>query len=173
MSTLDFNPWGAIEDVASEAVAGTTTLTTNSCPGPGIGTTQCEIADGSTDTFGPATAVNPGGTLSGLRIVSSGTGPTPSITLRWNPSCSFGDTDYEVYEGNLHALPAYDHAQVLCSTSGETTATFDAVSGDRYYLVVPTDGTEEGSYGADGSWVQRPAAVIPCRSQVFAFSCGG
>lgn len=173
MFTLDFNPSGAIEDVASEAFAGATTRTTNGCPGSGIGTTQCEIADASTDTFGPATAVNPGGTLSGLRIVSKGTGPTPSITLRWNPSCSFGDTDYEVYEGNLHALPAYDHEQVLCSTSGETIATFDAGSGDRYYLVVPTDGTEEGSYGLDGAGGQRPPAAILCRSQVSAFSCGG
>ena len=34
--TLDFHPSGAIEDVASEAVAGATTLTTSSCPGPGI-----------------------------------------------------------------------------------------------------------------------------------------
>ena len=171
--TLDFNPSGAIEDVASEAVAGTTTLTTNSCPGPGIGTTQCEIADASTDTFGPEPVLDPGGTLFGLRIVRNGTGPTPSITLRWNPSCSFGDTDYGVYEGNLHALPAYDHAQVLCGTSGETTATFDAGSGDRYYLVVPTDGAEEGSYGADGAAAQRPPAAVPCSAQVAAFSCGG
>jgi hypothetical protein len=167
--TLDFTPSGAIEDVASEAIAGTTTRTPNSCPGAGIGVTQCEIADASTDTFGPELALDPGGTLSGLRIVRNGTGPTSPITLRWNPSCSFGDTDYGVYEGNLHALPGYDHAQVLCSTSGETTATFDAGSGDRYYLVVPTDGVQEGSYGAPA---QRPPATIPCRAQVATFSCG-
>jgi hypothetical protein len=172
LSSLDFNPWGAIEDVASEAVAGATTRTTNSCPGTGIGTTQCEIADASTDTFWSEPVLDPGGALFGLRIVQNGAGLTPSITLRWNPSCSYGDTDYEVYEGSLHALPAYDHAQVLCGTSGETTTTFDAGSGDHYYLVVPTDGTVEGSYGTDGSRGQRPPAAISCRSQVSTFSCG-
>ncbi len=169
---LDFSPGGAIEDVASEAVAGTTTRTPNSCPGPGIGTTTCELDDASTDTFGPDTALDPGGAVSGLRVVDKGTGPTPSITLRWNPSCSYGDSDYQVYEGSLSALPAYDHAPVSCSTAGETTATLDAGAGDRYFLVVPTDGTEEGSYGNGVSGAPRPQAATACRSQVLAPACG-
>jgi hypothetical protein len=169
--TADFNPWGAVEDVASEAVAGTTTVTTNGCPGEGIGTTQCEIADGSTDTFAPELVLEPGGTATGLKIVRNGAGADPSITLRWNPSCSFGDTDYEIYQGHLDALPAYDHETVLCSTSGATTATFDADPGDRYYLVVPTDGKEEGSYGVDGTGAQRPSASDSCRNRVTALAC--
>jgi hypothetical protein len=169
--TGDFNPWGAIEDVGSEAVAGTTTMTTNSCPGKGIGTTRCEIADGSSDTFAPERVLAPGGSVHGLRLVRNSVAANPSVTLRWNPSCSFGDTDYEVYEGNLDALPAYDHAQVMCGTVGVMTATFNAGSGDRYYLVVPTDGTEEGSYGVDGAGVERPVAAFACRVQVPVLTC--
>ena len=157
--------------VASEAVAGTTTVTTNSCPGEGIGTTRCEIANGSIDSFGPEPVSQPGGTVPGLKIVRKGVGANPSITLRWNPSCSFGDTDYEVYEGNLDALPVYDHEQVLCSTASATIATFNASSGDRYFLVVPTDGTEEGSYGIDGTHAQRPPAAVSCRNQVTGLAC--
>jgi hypothetical protein len=107
----------------------------------------------------------------GLKIVGKGSGADPSITLRWNPSCSFGDADFEVYHGNLDALPLYDHEPVLCSTAGVTTATFNADPGDRYYLVVPTDGTDEGSYGVDGTGAQRPHASVSCRSQVTAVAC--
>ena len=169
--TGDFNPWGAIEDVASEAVAGTTTVTTNGCPGEGIGTTSCEIANGSADAFAPDLVLDPGGTVPGLKVVGKGAGSAPSITLRWNPSCSFGDTDYEVYQGNLDALPGYDHEQVLCSTAGAAAATFNAGLGDHYYLVVPTDGSEEGSYGVDGTGAQRPHASVPCRNPVAALAC--
>jgi len=49
--TLDFSPDGPIEDVLSEATAGTYTTTTHDCPGFGVGTTACEITDGSTDAF--------------------------------------------------------------------------------------------------------------------------
>lgn len=157
--------------MASEAVAGTTTRTPNSCPGPGIGTTRCEIDDGSTDTFGPELALDPGGTVAGLRVVGKGTGPTPSITLRWNPSCSYGDTDYEVYQGNLSSLPVYDHVLASCSTSGEATVTFEAELGERYFLVVPTDGSVEGFYGDDGSGTPRPQAAIPCRPQSIVPVC--
>ena len=169
--TADFNPWGAVEDVASEAVAGTTTVTTNSCPGEGIGTTSCEIANGSADAFAPDLVFAPGGTVPGLKIVGKGAGAAPSITLRWNPSCSFGDTDYEVYQGHLDALPVYDHEQVLCSTAGAATATLNAGLGDHYYRVVPTDGSEEGSYGVDGTGAQRPHASVPCRNPVTALAC--
>jgi hypothetical protein len=51
--TLDFRPDGAHEDFLSEVVAQTTTTSTQSCPGPGISSTFCELADGSTDAFIP------------------------------------------------------------------------------------------------------------------------
>jgi hypothetical protein len=170
-TTLDFAPWGAIEDVASEAVAGVTTRTSRSCPGRGIGTTQCEIEDDSSDAFGLEPTTAPGGTTGMLRVVDRGSGPTPSLTLRWTPSCSYGDADYELYEGSLPDLPAYDHERKLCTTAGETTATFDVGAGNRYFVVVPTDGTIEGSYGAGLSGAERPQAATPCRTQAASPTC--
>jgi hypothetical protein len=162
-STLDYSPDGAIEDTFSEAVAGTTTTTTNSCPGFGIGNTSCEIADASSDAFVPgAGPAVPGGRSSGLQITKNA---APSITLSWAPSCSAADTDYSVYEGDLGSW--YSHFEVvgLCSTAGATSATFDAGSGDHYYLVVPNDGATEGSYGEDSATDERPASSAPCQTQ--------
>jgi hypothetical protein len=36
----------------------------------------------------------------------------------------------------------------------------------RYYLVVPTSGSAEGSYGRNTSDVERPAATVSCKPQV-------
>jgi hypothetical protein len=162
-STLDYSPDGAIEDLFSEGVGGTTTTTTNDCPGFGITTTNCEISDTSADAFvpGPGPAV-PGGESSGLRVTKDvGT----SITLTWNPSCSTADNDYAVYEGEVGNW--YSHVEVpgLCATGGATSATFDPSVGDRYYLVVPTDSSTEGSYGRDSNMAERPASTTPCLTQ--------
>jgi hypothetical protein len=162
-STLDYTPDGAIEDVFSEAVAGTTTTTTNSCPGFGIDNTTCEIADTSSDAFvpGPGPAV-PGGESLGLRVTKDA---VPAITITWDPSCSTADTDYALYEGELGNW--YSHLPVggLCSTGGATSATFTPAAGDRYYLAVPTDGATEGSYGEDSNMNERPASTSPCFPQ--------
>jgi hypothetical protein len=162
-TTLDYTPDGAIEDVFSEATAQTTTTTTDSCPGFGIGTTACEIADGTSDAFipggGPAV---PGGAADGLRMSKNA---TPSVTLSWDPSCSTADDDYAVYEGDLGNW--YSHFEVvgLCSTAGATSATFDAGAGNRYYLVVPTNGATEGSYGDGVNGAERPASTAACLTQ--------
>jgi hypothetical protein len=163
--TLDYEPDGPVEDVLSETVAGVATTSTNSCPGFGIGNTACEIADGSTDAFVPPVeaADVPGGRSEELQLVSAA---GSSITLNWNPSCSTADTDYEVYEGELGNW--YSHVPVsgLCTTSGAMTATFEPARGDRYYLIVPTDGATEGSYGVDSAGVERPTSTAACRQQV-------
>jgi hypothetical protein len=162
-TTLDYAPDGAIEDVFSEAVAGTTSTTPNSCPGFGIGTTTCEIADGSCDAFVPgAGPAVPGGRTAGLSVTKNA---APSITLMWGPSCSTADTDYSVYEGDLGNW--YSHFEVpgLCTTAGATSATFDTGAGNHYYLIVPSDGSTEGSYGEDTTPAERPASAAPCRTQ--------
>jgi hypothetical protein len=172
--TLDYSPSGAIEDVASEAVAGTSTTTTNHCAGPGTATTLCELADGSTDAFLPLISAAPGGSVDGLTLRRGDGTPTPSITLTWNPSCSEADTDYEVYEGQIgswysHAGPA---SEAICSTGGATSATFDSGAGDHYYLVVPRNESDEGSYGRAGDGQERPVALPPCTGQSLG-GCGG
>ena len=162
-TALDYVPSGAIEDVMSEDVAGTTTTTTNDCFGFGLGNTLCELADGSADAFVPPPVSLPGGRAGTLLLSLNA---APSVTLTWGASCSSADTDYEVYEGVLGNW--YSHVPVagLCSTAGALSATFDASAGDRYYIVVPTDGATEGSYGVDGASAERPVSGSSLRSAI-------
>jgi hypothetical protein len=164
--TLDFTPDGALEDPMSEAVAGTTTTTTDSCGGFGIENSSCE-ADGSIDSFIPRSTILPhempaGGRVADLQL-SRGSGS--NITLDWFPSCSVDDIDYEVYEGTIGTWYSHQSVTGFCMTGG-TTATFNAAAGNRYYLVVPTNGATEGSYGVDGLAAERPIGAQQCAVQV-------
>ena len=162
-NTLDYTPDGAIEDVMSEVAAGTYTTSTSSCAGFGTGNTDCEIADGSTDAFiPPAGAAVPGGQSNGLAITKNA---PPSITLTWNPSCSAADTSSSVYAGDLGLWYSHFEVPTLCDMPGATSATFNYGAGDHYYLVVPADGSTEGSYGTDSSVAERPASTTPCLTQ--------
>lgn len=141
----DFKPDGAHEDMLTEAVALTTTTSTDSCAGMGIGTTLCELSDGSADAFvRKATVLGSenaaGGRVTGVTATKSGA----SIRLDWLPSCSVSDTNYEVYEGAIGNWTS--HVPVNCMTGG-TTLTFPPAAGSNYYLVVPRNATNEGSYG--------------------------
>jgi hypothetical protein len=162
--SLDFKPDGAHEDLLSESVAGASTTTTNSCPGMGVTTTFCELANGSSDAFLPRTPPlqheTPGGRVSAL-TVSKGAGGT--LNLGWGPSCAAGDTDYGVYQGTIGSW--YSHAALTCSTGG-TTANFLPGAGNRYYLVVPHDASVEGSYGKDDNGLERPTGASACEPQV-------
>lgn len=40
-------------------------------------------------------------------------------------------------------------------------------AGNRYYLVVPSEGTVDGSYGVDGYGNERPPSAAACRPQSF------
>jgi hypothetical protein len=106
----------------------------------------------------PGDAGSPGVPLS---IARSGS----DLKLTWGPSCRPTDTDYEVYEGSLGAFTS--HSAKLCTTGGATSATFTPAGGLRYYLVVPTDGSSEGSYGIASNGVERPRGATTCRPQYF------
>ena len=93
--------------------------------------------------------------------------PGGGVKLTWDPSCSSDDHDYEVYQGTLGDFTS--HAPATCSTGGSTTATFP-VLGNAYFLVVPSSGDREGSYGHDSSGNPRPASTTACLSQEVA-SC--
>lgn len=82
------------------------------------------------------------------------------LEMTWSASCASGDSDYEIYEGNLGTF--YSHAAKLCTTGGATTATMTPTSGNRYYLVVPRGATTEGSYGRNSAGVERPAGLPKC-----------
>ena len=86
------------------------------------------------------------------------------LTLSWDASCLATDTDYSVYEGTLGDVAS--RVPVTCSTEGLTTATFTPAAGDTFYLVVPNNGTNEGSSGTDSDGAERPAAAMTCLTTV-------
>lgn len=99
-------------------------------------------------------------TLTATRLVPSGA----SIQVSWSSSCSVGGSDYAVYEGKIGSW--YSHVPVVCTDAGvPLTETIATAAGDRYYLVVPHNANDEGSYGTDAFFVERPqlpgACVIP------------
>lgn len=83
------------------------------------------------------------------------------LWIRWQPSCSWGATDYGIYEGRIGSW--YSHQAIDCTDDGsdlqEEIAPGD---GDRYYLVVPWNGDAEGSYGQDYGGAERPVGASAC-----------
>jgi hypothetical protein len=87
----------------------------------------------------------------------------PSIELDWGTSCSAGDTAYAVYQGLVGTW--YSHLPVapgLCPNGGATSTTFVPGADNYYYLVVPTAGSSEGSYGDDSTPAERPVSTAAC-----------
>lgn len=105
----------------------------------------------------------------------SGTEPSPNLRLSWLPTCSTHAVDYGIYQGTLASLHGgvYDHVAVDCSDAlSDLHETIMAAAGNRYYLVVPTDLTSEGSYGRSSEGVQRPAGAFACEpTQALGLSC--
>jgi len=92
------------------------------------------------------------------------------VELNWGSSCQPSDGDYSVHVGDLGDFTS--HLPAACSTNGATTATLPPDDGDRYYLIVPTDGAADGSYGTDSEGVERPESLAACRLRI-ATSCPG
>jgi hypothetical protein len=96
-----------------------------------------------------------------------GKAPSSQITLTWGASCAGSDVDYEIYEGAIGGL--FDsHTAILCSTGGATTEALLPSAGSAYYLVVPTSGLREGSYGVTSAGAERPRGVVACLPQQIA-----
>jgi hypothetical protein len=119
---------------------------------------ECEIAPQCAGSGGVPDGRFVGGTPLTLTLL-----PNEDVTFSWGPSCVQIDNDYEVYEGNLGDFTS--HTPRLCSTDGETSKTFTPSLADTYYLVVPTNLSQEGSYGLDSEGSERPISVTPCRPQ--------
>jgi len=96
-------------------------------------------------------------TMTAIRLVPSGA----IITLNWAASCSAGAEDYAIYEGTIGAW--YSHVPVVCTDAGAPlTETIGTAPGNRYYLVVPHNLNDEGSYGIDSFFVERPQLAGSC-----------
>lgn len=89
--------------------------------------------------------------------------PDGRITLRWGASCGAGDDDYEIYEGPIGEFAG--HEPKLCTTGGQTTATFAPGADSVYYLVVARNSHREGSYGRRSDGSERPPAAAACVPQ--------
>jgi hypothetical protein len=68
------------------------------------------------------------------------------ITLTWAASCSIGAEDYGIHEGTLGSW--YSHDEIDCyDDGGDFSEVVNYAAGDTYYLVVPYNANDEGSYG--------------------------
>lgn len=88
-------------------------------------------------------------------------GPGSMITLNWGASCQASDTDYNVYEGVLGGSPM----PVTCGTAGATSWPLTPGGGNRFYIVVPTNTSVEGSYGLQKPVLERPVSPSACQAQ--------
>jgi hypothetical protein len=86
------------------------------------------------------------------------------IQLSWGPSCLASDLDYAMYQGFLGDFAI--HNPVSCSTSGLTEITVPLPLGDKYYLIVPSSTTSEGSYGRSSDGTERPPGTPVCLPQL-------
>ena len=92
--------------------------------------------------------------------------PGGDLTLTWGASCTPTDTDFAVYEGALGSFTS--HVPRLCSTAGSLIVTLTPAAGSSYYLVVPTNGPREGSYGTRSDLAERPPSAAACLPQAIA-----
>jgi hypothetical protein len=82
------------------------------------------------------------------------------LVLAWDFSCSLEAEDYGIYEGQLGTWTS--HVAIDCADDdGDRTEQISPASGNRYYLVVPFDAAEDGSYGTSTAG-ERPPAASAC-----------
>jgi hypothetical protein len=106
----------------------------------------------------PAGHVPDGVTLPDASLQVEWTGE--AVVLSWGYSCLPEDSDYEIYEGDVGLF--YSHGSVACTTGGELSYRHTPASGNTYYLVVPSNGAYEGSYGLHAAGMERPTGDPAC-----------
>jgi hypothetical protein len=102
-----------------------------------------------------------------------------SLSFEWGaPAAGCGAADHMIYRGDLTTLRTglYAHDPALtCSTGGPsfTLALDDPRLGTAdYFLIVAGNGIQEGSYGKDGTGVERPASAAACHAAQNLMDCG-
>jgi glucose/arabinose dehydrogenase len=99
-----------------------------------------------------------GDALGGLPLTLNKVG-NGMLDLEWGASCE-ASSDYAIYAGTLGVFSSHD--QVVCSTASLESATVPPGPGSEFYLVVPHNGVNEGSYGTDTQGAPRPASLTEC-----------
>ena len=95
------------------------------------------------------------------------------VDLSWETACDAPAADYAIYGGSFENTDFEEPLDLICSTNGETSWTYQNLSSvSFFYLVVPIQGETEGSFGllADGS--ERPRPPSTCKpAQVTSLVC--
>ena len=119
----------------------------------------------------PAGATDPrpeNNSATDINLIGSGSLPAAlvldhtgtQLDLTWAASCLTSDVDYAVYEGMLGSFNTHD--PISCTTNNALTHSLPMPAGNAYYLVVPTNLFNEGSYGRTGSDQQRIPSANAC-----------
>jgi hypothetical protein len=95
--------------------------------------------------------------------VDKSTATVGDLTLRWSPATSAGGEDYGIYEGSIGSWASHT-SKVCTDAGGDLTEDITPLAGDRYYLVVPLNPNDEGSYGRSSNNIERPQGGFPCRA---------
>jgi len=127
-----------------------------------LGLDNARITDSScADAAG---AVPDGDEVPGTMLTIQKT-PGTNLRLFWGASCQGCDTDYGVYEGPLGDYDA--HSLKSCSSAGNAATAVTPEAGSTFYLIVPSNGLNEGSYGRDSDGAERPPGGTVCFPQAF------
>ncbi len=92
-------------------------------------------------------------------------GAPGELVLSWARDCGAG-TIYGIYRGDLAAGYGSLAAEPGgCAVSGESVTIAEGAGDADFFLVVPNDGSFDGSYGSDSAGSPRPPAASACRAQ--------
>ena len=110
--------------------------------------------------------VSPAGEIDSPMLLLDKVPSSSEISLSWGDSCLLSDDDFSVYEGDLD-VSFTSHEEVVCGTDGATSHVFEPAGANCYYLVVPHNGINEGSYGNEsgGPRGQGSSACYPMNTQ--------
>ena len=101
-----------------------------------------------------------------LTVAKSGT----NLSLAWTaPGGTCQVTGYGLYRGTL-PWTGYNHASVNCAITATSTTTAQG-TGSYYYLIVPSNASNEGSYGKSSAGAQRPQGTTPCKTSQDSTTC--
>jgi hypothetical protein len=76
------------------------------------------------------------------------------IAVSYVSACA--SDDHSAYSGDLGSISAYDWNKVECGLGTSGMALLNPGAGDRYFVIVGSNGAVEGSYGRDGDGAERP-----------------
>ena len=81
------------------------------------------------------------------------------VRVSWDVTgCSA--SSYDVYTGPLASLSTYSYDRSTCGLAASGVADVVVGSGDVFFVVVPVDGTTEGSHGRDSSGSERAGTGV-------------